>query len=245
MFMWIAYAGDRLFLPLPAPAFSSARTIVTDTDGAGVALVGPVQMNSDWSELKGNELRAWAWLQVAAAYGAERLQLSDDGGDIDTTGKALTDESDFKLLFGKAEAAFGLPDAMKPEWASAEKLVSRYRAVELAVSKHVGSHREQRHSIEIAHMWLVAAGRSIWLHATLGDQQAAENAESDLREAQRLIGGMLGDAGRVVDLTLFSHLQRRAVTVPEFRNEMEAFVEQAHDWKPLLPKGQDGKTTTL
>jgi hypothetical protein len=88
-------------------------------------------------------------------------------------------------------------------------------------------------------MWLVAAGRTIWLQASLGDAKGAETAESDLRDAQRLIGAMLGDAGRVVDLTLFSHLQRRAVTVPEFREEMEEFVKQAHEWKVLLPNATE------
>jgi hypothetical protein len=140
IFMWIAYAGDRLFRPLKREAFEPARRVVADVDTAGVARVASAQTSADWKTLSnGDELRAWAWLQVVAAYRAEHLYLPEGEQDVDAPG-LLTEESDFKLLFGKAEAAFGLADGMRPGAATGAELIKRYRAVELAVSKHLGSH---------------------------------------------------------------------------------------------------------
>jgi hypothetical protein len=242
MFMWVAFAADRLFDPIPAAAFAPARKVHAQLDGANVSSVKSAQMNADWRELgNGDELRAWAWLQAAAAYGAEHLYLPEGEDDLDAPG-LLTAESDFKLLFGKAETNFGMARAVEFDEKATADLVKRYRAVELAVNKHLGSHREQRRSVELAHMWLVAAGRMVWLQAAQGNAGAADTAEGDLRNAQRLINDKLGDVGQVPDLTLFSQLQRRAVTVPEFRDEMEAFVRQAHEWEPLLSRKGEKKS---
>jgi hypothetical protein len=208
LYMWIAYNNERLFAPFDDGPIAKAAAVTCPNDGIradGTIGVEAVQLCADWQALDGDALGAWATQQAAAVYNWQKW-----------------DGFDFALNFGQAECGFALGTWME----NTTNLIEAYREAERRASEQLGMRREQRKSVEFAQLWLISSARLVWLLRYDRSDQVPM-AESELRQAQRLVQDKLGDIRGAAKLTIFSALQRRALSIKEFKQEAEELVNQA------------------
>jgi hypothetical protein len=230
IFSWVAYRPARLCEQLPADARSAAAAAPFEETEGGLAVLDNESL-AEVFDLSDDALRAWALLQAKRIY-----------PDMDTLHSS--EGTDFSLIFGRAECDFALDDGHD---------VEEYRALEgRAIEDRVGAHREHRWAVELAQIALVGRARllkhvEMSLAATesevaLAAERRAEPTASGeeanrLRESAdhlrrdveasyvRLQEALHGAPDHTVKI--FSHLQRRNLSVVDFREEALRLKRQA------------------
>jgi hypothetical protein len=105
------------------------------------------------------------------------------------------------------------------------KADSAFEGAEFALQQEFGEHREKRKSASLEQSLLICHSRLLKLRSGDDQQRRAETRQvlQTSRDALAAVNGM-----RQSRVTVFSQIQRRNLTQPEFKTEIGEIVEQDH-----------------
>ena len=179
---------------------------------------------ADPDGLGDDELRVWAVLQARNRYPKHDAELHDE------------QEVDFALRFGREECDFALGTGSARAYHTLESH---------AAADQAEGHREYRHTIELAQIALICDARELYL-LTHGEGKSRANAdvEQARNDVEKAYAGLTNGISGAPDhnITVFSHLERRNLSLEHFRLEARDLRDQALGLrrKERKPGGNDG-----
>jgi hypothetical protein len=221
VFVWIAYDPNRIDDPLPSPAIDEAKTLemlpdpaadlATSQDRHG--FVAPARVDAEGLPIEGKAVRFSRSKEAAEAspdcIRAWALMQA----------RAICDaqpDPNFDVAFALAECHYMLRDA------SAERAFSD---AERALGNEFGDYLEKRKKVSLRQSELICHSRLLSLRRD--DDQQREHETRRVRQSERQAREAVSEM-RQARVTVFSQIQRRNITQPEFIEEVERIVEQDH-----------------
>jgi hypothetical protein len=216
---WIAYQSDRLYEPLAVEDVLDARRLNNELGSRnettreanvirddGTFSVKPIKEGKKLDNQSPGTIRAWALIQAQIIYEREHNE-----GTLDLA-----------LALGKAECEFMLRSSQDDD------CIDAYKSVERKAIEQLGSHREQRKSVELADTVLICASRLLHLYRRRADLGEGEvrNEETEVKNAHLRVQESLAEM-RDHKITINSPLQRRPLNRSQFAEEAKVIVDQS------------------
>jgi hypothetical protein len=203
---WIAYQNSHLYEPLSTNAVS--ETLDTPPEALrsdGTTTARSVHDSNALESRSPDVIRAWALTQALIIYEREHTERVPD----------------LALAFGRVECEFMLQKS------STVECIKAYQNVERKAIAELGSHHEQRKSVELAQIVLICACRLLYLQRSSEQNQGdVRNEETEVRTAHLRVQEALSEM-RDHKLTIYSSLQRRPLSHSDFTEEANEIRRQA------------------
>ena len=220
IYVWIAYDPERIDKPVPKTPRAEAKSLPMLSDPAALAnksldAVMPVLPaaggKEDEKDAEG-EAREFARSEAARDASPDVLRAW-----ALRQARAICDaipNPDFDVAFALAECHFMLADdEAEPAFAEAER----------SLGNEFGDYLERRKKVSLRQCELICHSRLLYLRH--GDDRKREQEERLVRQAERRAREAVSEM-RQARVTVFSQVQRRNVSQPDFIEEIERIVDQ-------------------
>ncbi|HUC07447.1 MAG TPA: hypothetical protein VMR96_05100 [Solirubrobacterales bacterium] len=221
IYVWIAYDPERIDDPLPSVAISEARNVPMLPDPAADiaaseephSFAGLATKDETGKAVEGDAMK----FTRSSAAGT----LSPDGFRAWALMQARAiceslPDPNFDVAFALAECHYMLVDEVADKaFADAER----------ALGNEFGDYLEKRKKVSLRQSELICHSRLLALRRD--DEQEKEYETRRVRQSERQAREAVSEM-RQARVTVFSQIQRRNITQPEYIEEVERIVDQDH-----------------
>ena len=222
IYVWIAYDPERIDEPLPKAAIDEVMDVPMLGDPAAELVgqeVGITDVVGVIEPLHGKDEAPGDAKKFAGAAASEEMSANGFRAWALMQARAICEAQsghNFDVAFALAECHFMLGD---------DEAEQAFADAEQSLGNEFGDYLEKRKKVSLRQSELICHSRLLSLRRK--DKQEREYETRHVRQSERAAREAVSEM-RQARVTVFSQIQRRNVSQPEFIEEIERIVEQDH-----------------